>query len=57
MNLLIQNGTIIPMNHKKVIHQGAVAVEDEIIVDVGKTSDLKSKYRTGYEKTHTRDIR
>ncbi|MGD8544744.1 MAG: amidohydrolase [Candidatus Bathyarchaeota archaeon] len=55
MNLLIQNGTIIPMNHEKVIRQGAVVVEDKIIVDIGKTSDLKSKYRTGYEKIDAKE--
>ncbi len=55
MNLLIQNGTIIPMNEQEVIHRGAIAIEDKIIVEVGKTSDLKRKYGTGYEKIDAQD--
>ncbi|MEM3700361.1 MAG: amidohydrolase [Candidatus Bathyarchaeia archaeon] len=50
MNILIQNGTILTMHNGKVIRQGAVAVEEEIIVDVGKTNELKRKYGRGYEK-------
>ncbi len=55
MNLLVQNGTIIPMNKRKVIRQGAIAIEDKTIVEVGKTSNLKGKYRTGYEKIDVQD--
>ncbi|MGQ9506677.1 MAG: amidohydrolase [Candidatus Bathycorpusculaceae bacterium] len=50
MNILIQNGTILTMHNGKVIRQGAVAIEEETIVDVGKTSKLKRKYGRGYEK-------
>jgi len=50
MNLLIQNGTIITMQNKKIICEGAIAVEEETIVDVGKTRELKRKYGRGYEK-------
>jgi len=50
MNVLIHNGTILTLKNRKIIHQGAVAVEDKIIVDVGKTTELKRKYRRGYEK-------
>ena len=50
MNALIHNGTILTLKNRKIIHQGAVAVEDKIIVDVGKTTELKRKYRRGYEK-------
>jgi 5-methylthioadenosine/S-adenosylhomocysteine deaminase len=50
MNLLIQNGTIITMHNRKVIREGAIAIEDETIVDIGKTSELKGKYGRGYEK-------
>lgn len=35
---------------KKIIRQGAVAIEENTIVDVGKTSELKRKYGRGYEK-------
>jgi 5-methylthioadenosine/S-adenosylhomocysteine deaminase len=50
MNLLIQNGTILTMHNRKVILQGAIAIEDKTIVDIGKTQKLKRTYGTGYEK-------
>ena len=50
MNILIQNGTIITMHNRKIIRQGAIAIEDKTIVDVGKTRKLKRKYGKGYEK-------
>jgi 5-methylthioadenosine/S-adenosylhomocysteine deaminase len=50
MNILIQNGTIITMQNKKIIRQGAIAIEDKTIVEVGKTNKLKRKYGRGYEK-------
>jgi 5-methylthioadenosine/S-adenosylhomocysteine deaminase len=50
MNMLIHDGTILTMHDGKVIRQGAVAIEEETIVDVGKTKELKRKYGRGYEK-------
>ncbi len=50
MNILIQNGTIITMQNGRVIRQGAIAVEDKTIIEVGKTHELKRKYGRGYEK-------
>ncbi|MGQ9529933.1 MAG: amidohydrolase family protein [Candidatus Bathycorpusculaceae bacterium] len=50
MNILIQNGTVLTMQNRKVIRQGAVVIEEEEIVDVGKTHELKRKYGRGYEK-------
>ena len=50
MNILIKNGTIITMQNKKIIRQGAIAIEDKTIVEVGKTNNLKRKYGRGYEK-------
>src|SRR4030042_5894969 len=49
MSILILNTTILPMNNK-MLHQGAVAIEDQKILDVGKTNELKRKYGKGYEK-------
>ena len=54
MNVLIHNGTILTLKNQKIIYQGAVAVEDKIIVDVGKTTELKRKYRRGYEKINAK---
>ncbi|MEM2994993.1 MAG: amidohydrolase [Candidatus Bathyarchaeia archaeon] len=51
MEILIQNGTIITMNREQpIIREGAIAIEENTIVDVGKTSELKGKYGRGYEK-------
>jgi 5-methylthioadenosine/S-adenosylhomocysteine deaminase len=50
MNIIIQNGTIVTMRNQKVIHQGAVVIEDKAIVDVGKAHELKRKYGRGYER-------
>jgi 5-methylthioadenosine/S-adenosylhomocysteine deaminase len=50
MNILIHNATVITMNSGRIIYDGAVAIEDSIITDIGKTSTLKRKYHTGYEK-------
>jgi len=49
MSLTIHGGTIVTMSSKGVIKDGAVVVEDDRIIDLGKTSDLKRKY-PGYER-------
>jgi 5-methylthioadenosine/S-adenosylhomocysteine deaminase len=49
MNLFIEGGTIITMSPKGKIKNGAVAVEDDRIAEVGKADELKPKYR-GYER-------
>ncbi|HVO36865.1 MAG TPA: amidohydrolase [Candidatus Acidoferrum sp.] len=49
MNLLIHDATIITCK-KKIIREGAIVIQDKEIVDVGKSSALKAKYRRGYEK-------
>ncbi len=54
MSILILNATILPMNNK-MLHQGAVAIEDQKILDVGKTNELKRKYGKGYEKIDATD--
>jgi len=50
MNLLIQNGTILTMQNRKIFREGAVAIEEQTIIDIGKTHELKRKYGRGYEK-------
>jgi 5-methylthioadenosine/S-adenosylhomocysteine deaminase len=50
MNILIHDGTILTMHNRKVIRQGAIAIEGETIIDVGKTRELKREYGRGYEK-------
>ena len=53
MNLLIHDATIITCN-KKTIREGAIATEGMEIVDIGKSSTLKAKYRRGYEKINAK---
>lgn len=55
MSILIQNGTIITMHNQEIIRQGAIAIEDKTIIDVGKNRELKRKYRRGYEKIDAKD--
>jgi len=50
MNFLIQNGTIVTMQNIRIIKEGAIAIENNTIADVGKASKLSAKYGTGYEK-------
>ncbi|MEA2090233.1 MAG: amidohydrolase [Thermoproteota archaeon] len=49
MELLIHGGTILTMGPKGIIRDGAVAIEENCIIDVGKTANLKRKYPR-YEK-------
>ncbi|MEM2521810.1 MAG: amidohydrolase [Candidatus Bathyarchaeia archaeon] len=50
MNIKILNGTIITMRDGKVIRDGAVIIENDTIIDVGKTHNVNQKYASGYEK-------
>ncbi len=54
MNILIHSGTILTLKNRRVIYQGAVAIEDKTIVDVGKSAELKRKYGRGYEKINAK---
>jgi 5-methylthioadenosine/S-adenosylhomocysteine deaminase len=54
MSLLIEGGTIITVSHKGTVKNGAIVIEDDRIVEVGKTSKLKSKYRR-YEKINAKN--
>jgi 5-methylthioadenosine/S-adenosylhomocysteine deaminase len=55
VNILIQNGTILTMHNGKRIRQGAIAIEDKVIVDIGRTHELRRKYGRGYEKIDAKD--
>jgi len=55
MHILIQGGTILTMKDRKVIREGAVAIEEDTIVEVGKEHELKRKYSTGYEKINAKN--
>lgn len=44
MGLVIFGGTIITMGSKGVISDGAVVIEDDVIIDVGRSDEIKRKY-------------
>ena len=46
VDILIENAHFLVCDAKTVIEDGAIAIEGDRIVDVGKTADLKKKYRT-----------
>jgi predicted amidohydrolase YtcJ len=54
MNILIHSGTIITMSRKGKIQDGAIAIENNRITDVGKTTELKKKHRRGYERINAK---
>ncbi|MCK5631776.1 amidohydrolase family protein, partial [Candidatus Bathyarchaeota archaeon] len=49
MNTLVEGGTIVTMSDRGVIQDGAIAIREDRIIEVGKSSELKRKYR-GYAK-------
>ena len=49
MNTLVEGGTIVTMSDRGVIQDGAIAIQEDRIIEVGKSSELKRKYR-GYAK-------
>jgi 5-methylthioadenosine/S-adenosylhomocysteine deaminase len=44
MNLVIFGGTILTMGRMGIIRDGAVVVEGDTIIDVGRSDDIKHKY-------------
>ena len=50
MNSIILNGTIVTMRENEIIRDGAIVIENDTIIAVGKTSEIKRKYGSGYEK-------
>ena len=53
MDLLILGGTVVTMGKKGIIKDGAVVIEDDIIIDVGKNYEIKQKYPR-YERLITK---
>ncbi|MBS7636444.1 amidohydrolase [Candidatus Bathyarchaeota archaeon] len=54
MNLLIHGGTIVTMRGNEIIRDGAIAIQDETIIDVGKAGQMLGKYASGYEKINAK---
>jgi 5-methylthioadenosine/S-adenosylhomocysteine deaminase len=53
MNILIDGGTVVTMGNQGTIQDGTIVVENNSIVDVGKSHDLKRKY-SNYEKINAK---
>ncbi|UCD96997.1 MAG: amidohydrolase family protein, partial [Candidatus Bathyarchaeota archaeon] len=47
MNILVDGGTIVTMSDRGVIHDGTIAIQEDRIIEVGKSNELKHKYH-GY---------
>ncbi|MEM3565507.1 MAG: amidohydrolase [Candidatus Bathyarchaeia archaeon] len=54
MNLLVHSGTLVTMRGNEIIRDGTIAIEDGIIIDVGKTGQMIRKYARGYEKINAK---
>jgi 5-methylthioadenosine/S-adenosylhomocysteine deaminase len=54
LNLLIHGGTIVTMREDKIIHDGAIVIENGTIIDVGKSEEILQKYGSGYEKINAK---
>ncbi|RJS85393.1 amidohydrolase [Candidatus Bathyarchaeota archaeon] len=54
MDLIVKGGTVITMGPKGVIRDGAIVIEDEHIIDVGKAREITKKY-SGYDVLYAKD--
>ncbi|MEM0008265.1 MAG: amidohydrolase [Candidatus Bathyarchaeia archaeon] len=54
MNLLLYGGTIVTMRGNEIIRDGAIVIEDETIIDVGKAEQILREYASGYEKINAK---
>ncbi len=55
MNLIVNGGTLVTLSERGTIKDGAIAIEDDKIVEVGKTGKLRPKYRR-YEKINAKNM-
>lgn len=57
VDILIEHGTVITVDaRRRAIHDGAVAIEKDRILDVGTTKELKKKYRAKQVIDATRKV-
>jgi len=54
MNSIIECGTIVTISHKGTIKNSSIVIEDDKIVEIGKTDKLKPKYRR-YRKINAKN--
>lgn len=50
MELMICDGTVVTMRDNEVIRDGAVVIENGVIVDVGKADEVKRRHAGAYER-------
>jgi 5-methylthioadenosine/S-adenosylhomocysteine deaminase len=51
MELIIDGGTVVTLSPKGTIRDGTIVIEDDSIIEVGKSRELKYRYSgSGYEK-------
>jgi 5-methylthioadenosine/S-adenosylhomocysteine deaminase len=55
VDILIENAAIITMKNHKIIKDGAIVIEDTEIIDIGKTTEIKHKYPTGYLRINAKN--
>ncbi|MEM1550759.1 MAG: amidohydrolase [Candidatus Bathyarchaeia archaeon] len=44
MGIVIYGGTVVTMGNKGIIRDGAVVIEDDTVIDVGRSDEIKRKY-------------
>ncbi|MCS7096297.1 MAG: amidohydrolase [Nitrososphaerota archaeon] len=54
MKLMICGGTVVTMRNNEIIRDGAVVIEDGVIVDVGKAHDVKRRHAGAYERINAK---
>ncbi|MEM3027836.1 MAG: amidohydrolase [Candidatus Bathyarchaeia archaeon] len=53
MDLLIKGGTLVTMSNRGIIRDGAIVIEGDSILDLGKTEEITKRYK-GYERLDAR---
>jgi cytosine/adenosine deaminase-related metal-dependent hydrolase len=50
VNIMLTHGTVVTMNpSREIVRDGSLAIEGNLIVDVGKTSEIKSRHKSDIE--------
>ncbi|MCW4053168.1 MAG: hypothetical protein NWE78_08185, partial [Candidatus Bathyarchaeota archaeon] len=49
VNAIVEGGTLVTMGPQGIVRNGAIVVENDEVVEIGRLSVIKPKYR-GYER-------
>jgi hypothetical protein len=55
VELLICGGSVVTMSERGVVRDGAVLIEGDRVVEVGKCDDVRRRNPRGYEKLNAKD--